>query len=226
MREGSLLVCISLVTVILVLARSLSSAPKNKAPSVQMTVLVGRAVFVAPATISLAATASDRDGTIAKVEFFSGSPSLGIDNSPPYTFEWTNVPAGSYLLTAQATDNEGAAHTSRAVNIVVQGSNSRSTVSITSPANGASFSEPAQIAITATASGGSIAKVEFFQGSTLLATSLSVPYSFLWNNVGSGHFLLSARATDNAGLATTSSANRASRRSTASHSPNSFFPCQ
>jgi YD repeat-containing protein len=82
------------------------------------------------------------------------------------------------------------------------------TVSITSPSNGANFSAPANITINASASDsdGTISKVEFFQGGTKLGESTSSPYSYQWNAVGQGSYTLTARATDNSGAATTSSA--------------------
>jgi endoglucanase len=82
------------------------------------------------------------------------------------------------------------------------------TVSIASPANNASFTSGANITITANAadSDGSISKVEFFQGTTLLGTSTASPYSFTWTNVAAGNYSITAKATDNSGAATTSSA--------------------
>ena len=38
---------------------------------------------------------------------------------------WTDVTAGSYELTAQATDDEGAVTTSSSVNVTIQDSNSK-----------------------------------------------------------------------------------------------------
>jgi Bacterial Ig domain len=79
-------------------------------------------------------------------------------------------------------------------------------VSLTSPADGASFIAPASITLTANAadSDGTIQKVEFFQGATLLNTDTTAPYSFDWTSVPAGAYALSAKATDNAGAVTTS----------------------
>jgi len=80
-------------------------------------------------------------------------------------------------------------------------------VSITSPANNASFTNPASITINANASDpdGTIAKVEFFNGSIKLGDDNSAPYSFAWTNVGVGTYSLTVRATDNQGASKTSS---------------------
>ena len=77
------------------------------APVVQLTSPANNSSANAPATFSLAATATDTDGTISKVEFYAGSNKLGEDSTAPFMFEWTNVAAGSYNLTARATDNDG-----------------------------------------------------------------------------------------------------------------------
>jgi endoglucanase len=84
----------------------------NQVPTVSMTSPASGSTFKAPASISLAASASDSDGSIAKVEFFSGSTLVGTDTSSPYQASMSNVPAGSYVLSARATDNSGATATS------------------------------------------------------------------------------------------------------------------
>jgi hypothetical protein len=72
-------------------------------------------------------------------------------------------------------------------------------VSITSPTENATFNTETNIIITANATdlAGTITKVEFFDGSTKLATLSSGPYAFTWNNAPAGHHVLTAVATDN-----------------------------
>ena len=79
--------------------------------------------------------------------------------------------------------------------------NSPPLVSILAPADSSIYSAPAAIAISANAfdTDGSIAKVEFFANGTKLGEQTAGQYSFTWNNVPQGHYLLSARATDNSG---------------------------
>ncbi|MFD0893238.1 metallophosphoesterase [Luteolibacter ambystomatis] len=80
------------------------------------------------------------------------------------------------------------------------------TVSITSPANGASFTIPTNVTLTADAADadGTVAKVGFYNGTTLLGEAATPPYSFNWQNVLPGSYTIFAKATDNAGLTTTS----------------------
>jgi len=84
-----------------------------------MTSPASGATFTAPASITLSANASDVDGTIARVDFYSGSTLLGSDTSSPYSVPWTNVLVGSYSLTAVARDNAGATTVSSTRDITV-----------------------------------------------------------------------------------------------------------
>jgi hypothetical protein len=91
----------------------------NAAPAVSLTAPASGASFTAPATIALAATASDTDGSVSAVEFFNGSTLLGADAVAPYELSWADVPAGSYTLTAIATDDDGLSTTSADVTVDV-----------------------------------------------------------------------------------------------------------
>jgi hypothetical protein len=184
------------------------SVQGNALPTVNLTQPSDGATFTAPANVTLSATASDSDGLVTKVEFFNGATKLGEDTTAPYSFTWSGVSAGSYTLTARATDDVGGTATSAASRITVaNNSNTPPAASITSPANGAIFPWKPTITITATAtdSDGTVTRVEFRDGTTLLGQDTTAPYSFTWRNVSPGAHVLTARATDNSGAATTSS---------------------
>lgn len=93
--------------------------PASAAPSVSLTSPAVGSRFNAPATITLAANASDADGSVSKVEFYNGPTKLGESLAPPYSSAWVNPAAGTYALTAKATDNSGATTTSSAVIVTV-----------------------------------------------------------------------------------------------------------
>ena len=76
-------------------------------PTITLTSPAEGATASAPATISFAANASDSDGTVSKVEFYQGSYKVGEDTTAPYTYNWTNLAPGNYLLSAVAVDNAG-----------------------------------------------------------------------------------------------------------------------
>ena len=184
----------------------------NTAPTVNLTSPANGATYTSPASITVGANAGDSDGTISKVDFYAGTSLIGTSTASPYQITWSNVAVGSYSLTAIATDNEGATSTSGAVNVAVNVPNNLPTVSISSPINGTTFSAGSNISISADAndSDGTISKVDFFAGATLIGTatlpSTASTYGIVWNNVASGSYALTARATDNAGGVTTSSA--------------------
>jgi hypothetical protein len=282
-------------------------------PIVSLDSSLSTDIFTEPESITINATDIDNDGTVSKVEFYNGATLLGMDDTSPYNFNWTNVPAGNYLISAWATDNDGYTSISNLVNIVVNINNADGfcgtlangdysykvetingnvvvtfhplapilgcnssliylreglygnypgygmtkigtdfrftkaiangtpisiyftyntpieggernssatphsytvgdvclgvapTVSITSPANAASFLEPANITITANAAdeNGTVTKVDFYNGETLLGTDDTAPYSLVWNNVLAGSYIIKAKATDNSDLVTT-----------------------
>jgi Tol biopolymer transport system component len=180
----------------------------NSAPAVTITSPVNGQTFPATSTLPLSANASDPDGTVTKVEFYAGATLISADTAAPYTFSWSAVPSGVYSLTAKATDNLGATTISGAVNVTVNVVNSPPSVGISLPANNAIFTAPANLTITATAGDpdGTISQVQFYSGTTLIGTANSTPFTITWNNVSAGSYTLTARATDNLGAATTSSA--------------------
>ncbi len=94
----------------------------NQAPRVSITSPSNGAIFAEGTRVSIAASASDSDGNITKVEFYRGSTKLGEDLNSPYTYDWNTVISGTHNLTAIATDNLGKSTTSSSVRITVQGS--------------------------------------------------------------------------------------------------------
>ena len=93
--------------------------PPNLPPTVSITRPVNGQTYAAPASIDIDAEASDSDGTVVRVDLYVGDTLLASDDSAPFELGWDNVSAGSYSLTATATDNLGATTTSAPVNITV-----------------------------------------------------------------------------------------------------------
>ncbi len=93
-----------------------AAATPNAAPSVTVTSPANGTTATAPASIPLAAAASDPDGSVVRVEFYSGATKLGEGGS----MTLAGVGAGSYTVTAVATDDDGARSTSAPVSFTVR----------------------------------------------------------------------------------------------------------
>ncbi|MES2321014.1 MAG: Ig-like domain-containing protein [Pseudomonadota bacterium] len=177
----------------------------NVLPSVALTAPAAGANFIAPATVAMSATASDSDGSIAKVAYYRDATLIGSSTTAPYLVNWTNAPAGTYSVTARATDDKGGVTTSAAVPVLVK-VNELPSVAITTPASNATFAAPGFVPLKASASDtdGTISKVVYFNGATQLGTTTLAPYAYSWSNVAVGTYNVTAKAYDNKGGITTS----------------------
>jgi hypothetical protein len=81
----------------------------NHLPEVNIYSPTKGAQYAPPATVTIDVEASDPDGTIDKVELFNGTKKLGERTTAPYSFVLKDLPEGTYLLKAVATDNQNAA---------------------------------------------------------------------------------------------------------------------
>jgi len=95
------------------------SPPANRPPTVALTAPANGASFVAPATVDLTATASDPDGSVARVQFLVNGAVVATVATAPYTYRATFTTTGSYTLAARAVDNLGASALSAPVSITV-----------------------------------------------------------------------------------------------------------
>ena len=119
-----------------------SSVEANPPPVVNLTAPVEGSVVLPGTPITISATATDLavgnlPGRVTKVEFFDGSIPLGEDTSAPYEFSWVNAASGAHVITAKATDSEGAVTTSSQVEFFVLSGDGLPSISLFSPASGA-----------------------------------------------------------------------------------------
>ena len=211
--------------------------PTNNPPVVKIILPANGATFYVPVDIPICAGAYDMDGYVSTVEFFAGANSLGIKtNNPasagprnPFCLIWSNTPPGSYVLTAVATDNDGASTTSDPVMILVSKeppppTNYPPLVRLASPPNGAIFRAPVNVPLYAYALDrtGLVTSVDFFDGTNDLGQGHGVclelsgqnqwpgfrcPTNFFvltWSNAPVGTHLLTVVATDDGGAMATS----------------------
>lgn len=160
--------------------------------------------------VTLTATASDTDGTINRVEFYDNGILISTDVfGPSYAYVYTPTSAGNHQFKARAIDNDNLGADSADVNVGVSGGAVilyPPTVSLTAPANNTEFVQNTTITLTATASDtdGSISRVDFYDGATLIGTDNTAPYSFAYTNPSVGTHQLKARAIDNSALSSDS----------------------
>jgi RHS repeat-associated protein len=175
--------------------------------TVSLTSPANNALFALPATIALKASATaTAPNTIARVDFFANGTLVGSDTTRAFTFSWVNPAAGSYTLTAVATDSQGVQTTSSARTITVA-ANQPPTANLTAPANNSSFALPATVTLNASATApetnDTVAKVDFFANGTLIGTDTSKAFTITWTPAA-GSYTLTAVATDGQGAQTTS----------------------
>ena len=131
----------------------------------------------------------------------------------------TNVLAGGVvlpqltILTNQGWTYDGATGVLRVrhdatnqIQVLLNSSNLPPQVSFTAPTGGATFTAPALVTLTASATGvsGMVTNVVFFAGTNKLTSFSSAPYTFTWPNVPIGSYTFTATAFDDNGRSNTS----------------------
>ncbi len=157
-------------------------------------------------TLTMAATATSIQASIKELDFYDGSALIGSSLAAPFTLPYLPA-AGPHTLLAVAIDANGTKGTSAPVRITVNSvANPPPTVQMTGPSDGTDLFAPATVTVSATASetGGTIAKVDFYSNGVFLGSAVSAPYSLTLINLPADTDVLTAVATDTQNQATTS----------------------
>ncbi|MCS6243853.1 MAG: hypothetical protein H2172_08375 [Opitutus sp.] len=178
----------------------------NLSPSVSLT-QPSRNLTVqgAGSHITLTASASDPDGSITQVEFYSGTTLLATDTTSPYTYTWNSSTAGTHTITAKITDNRSVTVTSQGYIVTVV--NLPPVISIAAPAADAVLPSGVPLTVTAAAAdgdAGTLTKVEFYLNDVLTGTDFTAPFTLPWTPSTYGPVTIKAKAFDNSGASTTS----------------------
>ncbi|HEV2861060.1 MAG TPA: Ig-like domain-containing protein [Pyrinomonadaceae bacterium] len=181
------------------------TATPNTLPSVTLTAPADGTKYTTGGQITITATASDLGGSIKQVAFYSGSALIGTDTAAPYSIVMTATNAGTYTLSAVATDDRGATAVSNAARVTV---NPALTVQITSPAEGTKYVSTAATKVTvnavAASAASTVSKVEFYRNAVLVGTDTTAPYSLTLTGLAVGSHQFTAKAYDAALLTVTS----------------------
>jgi len=177
--------------------------PVNNTPPT--VTLQAPATAITGVPVNLSAVATDSDGTVTRVAFYSGSTLLGEDTGAPYGFTWTPTVTGVYTITARATDDAGATTTSTAVTVTVTAAGpdiDPPVVNITAPAAfAAGLAGTVALSADVTDNIG-VASVEFqIDGVPIGSALTAAPYSVNVDSTqyASGQHVLRVRARDVAG---------------------------
>ena len=173
--------------------------PSNAPPIVSIISPLDGAQFDAPATISFRATATDRDGTIASVDYLINDKQVATASAAPFAANASIVGAGSFELKAVATDNVGDTGTSAPVTIIVAAA--APTVALVSPLSAAAFTVGQSIALTAQANAPArkISRIEFYGDGTLISGRdisggpSAINVTLNWTSAPAGTHALSAK---------------------------------
>jgi hypothetical protein len=184
---------------------SLSQSPDSNPPTTSIMTPADGAVVTGVVTVQ--ATAADDTG-VKQVDLLVDGVVKGSKTSAPYSFLWDTSSAGkgNHTLQSVARDVAGNVGNSPVVtNTVPDAADTVApTVTITSPANGATVPRNAPMTMTAAATDdGGVTKVEFYVGNKLVATDTSAPYAATWKVSGKANatYVLKAIAFDPAGNA-------------------------
>ncbi len=192
--------------IILLLVLAAFIMPYGYAEAVSSPVLGAKAV--SNSQINLAWTDNNNARTTYRI--YRGG--LFIYQTPKGVHSYNNggLAAGTtytYQVVAVAKNGTAASNTATATTFSADAT--PPAVSISSPASGTSYSTAQTVTITASASDtAGVAKVEFYDGATLMATSTGSPYACTWQigSADNGTHSWTARAYDAAGNTATSNA--------------------
>ena len=97
------------------------TGPTASGLTVQITKPTNGGAFVGVplAHFSIQVNAAEPGGQVSRVFFFANGAPIGSSTVAPFTFVWSGVPGGNYVLTAEAVDGAGATAVSPAVSITV-----------------------------------------------------------------------------------------------------------
>jgi len=164
----------------------------NNPPVVEITSPSNDAKLKSGEATTITANATDTDGTITSVEFLEDGISIGIDNTAPYSINYTPT-NGSHTITALATDNKNAQTTSSTITILAS-NNIPPVITITAPK--IAHLETVTINATASDADGTISEVAFYIDSVLVGTDATAPYSYAWTSVLGKHSVFAIAKDD------------------------------
>ena len=186
------------------------SSPTNTAPTISGIANITTGPDTAIASIPFTVSDAETEASSLTVLGSSSNPALipdgnivfgGVSSNRTVTVTAATNQTG--LATITLTVSDGILR--RAVSFVVS-VRPPPTIALTSPTNGATCLAPATLNLAAnlSANGNEITRIQFYDSMTLLGETTTPSHSFLWSNVSTGNYSLTAQAVYNAGSTVTS----------------------
>jgi hypothetical protein len=181
-------------------------------PAVGFATLMNGEMFQKGEPVPIKIEAIDGDGSVKSISLFADGKLIVKSNGSRFTFIWRGAALGTHRLRAVASDRDnqtGEAHIT--VNIV---ENLPPSVRLDQPSSGTVFRVGEIISALASATDrlGKVDRVEYyvsqmgpFTDPLLVGTAKAPPFAATIRGLAPGHYMLSAVAWDNGGLATQSS---------------------
>lgn len=169
-------------------------------PQVTLTSPTNGATFGIDFPVTLTASASDDVG-IVRVEFYRGVLKLGEVLTAPYSLVWSNLTEGLQVLTAVATDTDGASTVSSPVTVTVTDTNIPVLVSALGNVNGVqvNFSKLVSAATATNPANYRLSGGALVQSATLSAGGNTVLLATTPLGLGSSYTLTANNITDTTG---------------------------
>jgi hypothetical protein len=96
------------------------TSPPVIAPTITLTAPIATTAYTSPANVTITANPVTFGGaTVTKVVFTSNSNAIQTVTSAPYTFVYSGVTTGTYVISATVTDSNGTTVTSAPVTVTV-----------------------------------------------------------------------------------------------------------
>jgi hypothetical protein len=150
-------------------------------------------------------TATAGSDYVAKTGTLTFAPNQ-TSNAITVTVNGDSIAEPNEVLFVNLSNPTNANLADRQATGVIIDDDSPPSVVFSSPLEGTLFPAPANLDLVANGSdiGGTVTKIQFFEGPTQLGQSTNSQYSITWSNVPAGHYVLTAVATDNSGRTGTS----------------------
>lgn len=169
----------------------------TEAPTIALIEPENEALIIEGQPATVVAQAAD-DRAVAQVEFFVNGESVSVDTEAPWEYTLDTTIFGAYTVEAVATDDDGISTSASAITVSVRG---LPQIQLSMPVSGTVVAETGAIDISASASvnGGTITKVDFYAGETLIHTDTEAPFETTWTDLTAGKYVIRAVATDEIG---------------------------